>query len=312
MVTSFVPALQPPFPKQQWEDVTKFAFFLFFFCHLGEAQPCSAPPLQWKGAMFGLTLNFALIWEYRANGIKWAKGHQISKMSKGVGSDHYRARDEKRKFIHLLPLMNKWENWVFVASNLLPLNLTVWGIQTDLTCSRHTRTDWHLTWLKSWCLTLIPCGLSLWALHKQAGILLFPKEFYPSGLLCAPGAAAQAPGCQPSLCAHVTGLVPSITQCHLATPGEWCLHAMDVVTNLDCILCSSAFSLQGQNPFLLALCTRQPSLTKMGFPTGTNRCKAKAVFCYLHCKKFFIFLAFLPSPRIENIYQAVFQSTSIH
>lgn len=54
---------------------------------------------------------------------------------------------------------------------------------------------------------------------------------------------------------------------------------------------------KGKTPLLLALYTRQPSLTEMCFPTGTDRCKVKVVFCYLECKKIFYFSCFLPSPR---------------
>lgn len=117
--------------------------------------------------------------------------------------------------------------------------------------------------------------LCLQTVCKQAEIFLFIVVFSFKANPCASATAARAPGCRASPCHHFVRLLPSITRCHF-TPcptatEEWRLPGLDFVTNLDCILCSSAFCLQGQKPLLLALYIRQPSLTQMGFPTGINR-----------------------------------------
>lgn len=162
----------------------------------------------------------------------------------------------------------------------------------DFTCSRQTRRDWRLTWMKSWHLTLSSWGLSLWALHKQAEIFLFPKQFYPSELLCALEAAAQAPGCHPSLSAHGTGFVPSITRCHHQGVTSAChgfYHKPWLYFMLQCIQFTRA------NPFSLGTLHQAAFPDRNGFSNRNKQMQSQSCFLLPAVQEdFFISLAFCP------------------
>lgn len=182
-----------------------------------------------------------------------------------------------------------------VCSLNFAITKPLWGKQTDLTCSRHTGTDWHLTWVKSWCLNPNHCGLSLWVLHTQVKILLFPEQFYPQG--CSVPWSQQPRLPTFPLCPrHNLGPLHHMVPPHPcpAPPGSGVCMPW-ILSQILIVFYAPVHSVyKGKAPFSWHFAPGSLPLQKWVFQQEQTDAKPKLFSVTWSARRFFIFLVFRP------------------